>query len=142
MSTLFDHDTEFGARAERRLRRERIGWLVTTGADGTPQPTPLWFVWDGETILMYSEPSSAKVRRIARNPRSAFHLDSKRSGDDIVILTGEAAVDPDAPPVHENAPYVGKYREEMQRLGLGSPKKMGKTYSVAIRFRPTKVRGF
>ena len=49
---VIDPDTEFGARVERRLREDVIGWLVTVSADGTPQPNPVWFVWDGETALI------------------------------------------------------------------------------------------
>ena len=142
MSELIDTTTEFGARAERRLRKDRIGWLVTVGGDGTPQPVPVWFIWDGESLLIYSKPGQAKLKNIARNPNVALHLDSRSRGDDIVIVIAHASVDPTAPPANLNPPYVAKYRDEMQRLGLGTPKKFAGTYSVAIRIRPRKVRGF
>ena len=44
---LIDSSTEFGKRVEQRLRDEQIGWIVTVGTDGTPQPSPVWFLWDG-----------------------------------------------------------------------------------------------
>ena len=47
-----DPSTEFGARVERRLPDERIIWLTTVGPDNTPQPSPVWFFWDGETFLI------------------------------------------------------------------------------------------
>jgi PPOX class probable F420-dependent enzyme len=139
---LIDTDTEFGARAARRLRKDLIAWLVTVSADGTPQPTPVWFLDDGSTILVYSAPKQAKLRNIQRNPHVALHLDSRKHGDDIVIVTGTATVDGEALPVHHNDAYVKKYGVEIVRIGLRTPETMAKTYSVAIRIVPAKVRGF
>jgi hypothetical protein len=39
-------------------------------------------------------------------------------------------------------PYVQKYGAEMMRLELGTPETMAKSYSVPIRARPSRVRGF
>lgn len=142
MGPLIDTTTEFGARAARRLRQDRVGWLVTVSRDGTPQPNPVWFSWDGESILVYSEPGQAKLRNIEANPRVTLHLDSRSGGDDIVIVSARAAIDPAAPPVHQNRAYVAKYRRQMTRLDLGRPEEMAASYSVAIRLVPTRVRGF
>lgn len=142
MEPLIDPETDFGAHAERRLREDVIGWLVTVGRDGTPQPNPVWFLWDGASLLIYSMPDQAKLKNIARNPRVALHLDSQDHGDHMVVVTGTAAVDATAPPVHENPPYVQKYAAEMRRLELGSPETMAQAYSVPIRITPSKVRGF
>lgn len=139
---VIDRDTEFGARVERRLRKDILGWLVTVSADGTPQPNPVWFVWDGETALIYSIPNQAKLKNIERNPHIALHLDSASGGDEIVILTGTAGVEPSAPPVDENQPYVAKYRDEIKRIGFAGAAKMAEKYTVAIRFTPQKLRGF
>ena len=137
-----DTDTPFGKQAERLLRNERIVWLTTVSADGTPQPNAVWFVWDGETALMYSIPNQAKLKNIARNPRVALNLDSKKRGDRLVILTGTAVVDSSAPPANKNRAYMAKYRAEIARLNLGTPARMASEYSVAVRITPTKLRGF
>ena len=142
MNPLLDLDTDFGARAARRLREDRIGWLVTVGKTGSPAPNPVWFTWDGATVLVYSEPDQAKLRHIEANPNVALHLDSQAGGDDIVIVSGTAAIDASAPPIQDNEQYVEKYEAEMQRLKLGSPEEMSKTYAVAIRITATRVRGF
>ena len=44
---MLDNMTETGARAERRLREEKIAWLTTVRADGQSQPVPVWFLWNG-----------------------------------------------------------------------------------------------
>ena len=139
---LIDTGTPFGKTADRRLRTERIAWLTTTAGDGTPQPNAIWFLWDGDTVLMYSIPNQAKLKNIARNPRVSLNLDTRKSGDSVVILTGTAAVDPDVVPLHKNRAYLAKYRTEIARLGLGTPAKMAAEYSVAVRISPGKLRGF
>jgi PPOX class probable F420-dependent enzyme len=142
MSELIDTGTEFGARAHSRLNDDGIAWLVTVGSSGTPQPNPVWFAWDGETFLIYSAPDQAKLRNIERNANVALHLDSRSSGDDVVILTGTAVIDRAAITADKNDGYVAKYRDEMVRLGLGTPEDYARTYSVPIRIRPSKIRGF
>ncbi len=139
---IVDTGTPFGKVAERRLRTERIGWLTTVSADGTPQPNAVWFLWDGTTLLMYSVPRQAKLANIARNPHVALNLDSKKQGDNVVIVTGTAAVDTSALPLNKNRAYMAKYRTEIARLKLGSPAKMASEYSVAVRITPKKLRGF
>jgi len=139
---LVDTRTPFGKVAERMLRTERIVWLTTVSADGTPQPNAVWFIWDGDSALMYSIPNQAKLKNIARNPNVALNLDSKKEGDRLVILTGTAAVETNAPPLNKNRAYMAKYRTEIARLKLGTPAKMASEYSVAVRITPKKLRGF
>ena len=43
---LPDPGTEFGARVARRLHEDAIAWLTLTDQAGTPQPAPVWFLWD------------------------------------------------------------------------------------------------
>src|SRR5262245_51029252 len=92
-----DTSSEFGARAARRLREELIYWLVTTGPDGTPQPSPVWALWDEATFLVYSQADTPKLRNIAARPRVAVHLDGDGRGGDVVIVTGDARIATDAP---------------------------------------------
>lgn len=136
-----DTDSEFGARVARRLREETIIWLTTVRADGRPQPSPVWFLWDGAGVLIYSQPGKPKVRNIGRNPRVALHFDGNGRGGDIVIFDGEARVAPDAPPADQVPELVEKYREGIARLG-GTAASFAREYSVAIRVTPTGVRGF
>jgi PPOX class probable F420-dependent enzyme len=135
-----DTSSEFGARAARRLNDELIGWLTTSASDGTPQPSPIWFLWDGETATIYSQPNTPKLRHIAANPNVSLHLDGDGRGGDIVILTGEAHVDEAIPPVQESPAYVAKYAGGIQSLKM-TPESFGQAYSVPVRFTPKRLRG-
>ena len=114
---VIDLSTDKGARVAARLRDELVAWLVTVARDGTPVPTPVWFWWDGETLLVYSQPDKPKLRNIATNPRVALALRTDELGDDLAVITGEAAVDEAAPAALELPQYIEKYTEEIARLG-------------------------
>jgi PPOX class probable F420-dependent enzyme len=53
---VLDTTTEAGGHAERRLREEQLIWMTTVRSDGQPQSVPVWFFWDGEKFLVYSQP--------------------------------------------------------------------------------------
>lgn len=135
-----DTGSEFGKRAARRLRDEMIYWLVTVDAGGTPQPSPVWALWDGATFLIYSQPDAPKLRNLGERPRVALHLDGDGRGGDIVIVTGDARIAVDAPPADRVPEYVAKYREGIKRIGM-TPESFARAYSVAIRITPRNLRG-
>ncbi len=138
---LYDASTPYGARVERRLRGEDVIWLTTTGRDGTPQPNPVWFLWDGESILIYSQPEAYKVRNIRHNARVALHFDAGESGEDVVVFTGSAELDESLPQAHQNHAYLEKYIQGIADIEM-TPESMGSQYSMPIRVVPDKVRGF
>jgi PPOX class probable F420-dependent enzyme len=137
---MWDLTTAFGARVERRLTEELIIWLVTQGKDGTPQPSPVWFLREGDTLLIYSRPDTPKLRSIARAPQVALHFDGDGRGGDIIVFTGTAALDPSAPSADALPAYVEKYRAAIARIGM-VPEHFAKAYSVAIRVTISGLRG-
>ena len=137
---MLDTTTEFGARAERRLQEERLIWLTTVRADGTPQPSVVWFLWDDDMVLIYSQPNTPKLRHIAANPRVSLSLDGNGRGGDIVILTGTARVDDSAPSSASLPAYQAKYATGIRQLGM-TAESFAQAYSVPIRFTPEKLRG-
>lgn len=138
---VIDEATEVGARVAERLRTDLVAWLVTVARDGTPVPTPIWFLWDAATILVYSQPDKPKLRHIADNPRVAVALRTDELGDDLAVVTGRAAVDLRAPPADALEAYIAKYAAAIARLG-SDPSGFAEAYSVAIRIRPTKLRAW
>jgi PPOX class probable F420-dependent enzyme len=97
-------ETELSDRSRQRLREEQVVWLTTVGADGVPQPTPVWFWWDGSVFLVYSQAEKPKLCNIASNPNVSVHFNSDREGEDVLIFTATAMLDPSAPPMAEMAP--------------------------------------
>lgn len=138
---IIDPATEKGARVDARLRDELVLWLVTVRPDGTPVPTPVWFWWDGATILVYSQPETPKLRHIEANPRVALAMRTDEHGDALVVITGTAAVDLDAPRADALPDYLAKYDASIERLG-STPAEFGAEYSVPLRITPTRLRAW
>lgn len=137
---MIDLTTEFGARVAQRLSEEVIIWLVTVRFDGTPQPSPVWFLWDGQAFTIYSQPNTAKIRNIQQNPKVALHLDGDGRGGNIIVFTGKASIVPQAPLATEIPAYVEKYRSDIARIKM-DPTSFAQRYSVALQVVPTSLRG-
>jgi len=135
-----DLATDFGQRVARRLSEEKIIWLVTIDAHGMPQPSPVWFWWDGASFLIYSQRGRGKLRNIQQHPQVALHFDGDGRGGDIIIFTGTARLDPDAPPAQQHAAYAQKYQQGMERIGM-TAEQFAADYAVAVRITPENVRG-
>lgn len=136
---VIDTATKNGLRADERLRAEVVAWLVTVDAKGVPHPTPVWFWWDGRTILVYSQRDKPKLRSVAANPRVSVALRTDRFGDEITVVSGVAAIDPSAPAADELPGYVGKYANLIARLGM-DPRSFAAEYAVPIRITPRRLR--
>jgi len=134
---LFDTTTQAGKQAESRLKDEEIAWMTTVRSDGQPQTVPVWFLWDDDGFLIYSQPNRQKLRNITRNPRVGLNLNSNEQGNDVVRLEGTASIDEDAPLSSEVAPYVEKYRESIARIGY-DVEGFAQAYSVAVRVTPER----
>jgi PPOX class probable F420-dependent enzyme len=128
-----------GETVARRLREDIVMWLTTVGANGTPQPNPVWFIWDGESLLTYHRPDAHRIVHIRERPRVSVNFDGNRKGGDILVITGDARPAPDAPPPDQHPAYVDKYRDRMVRV-WGSPEGFAKEYPVPIRIHPTRFR--
>ena len=136
---LFDVTSNTGAAAEARLKKDEAAWLTTVSPDGVPQPTPVWFLYDDDTFLIYSEPGKPKVRNIQANPRVSLHLDGDRAGLDIVIVEGTATID--GPPADTVPAYEKKYSDSFTRIKMDAAK-FAAAYSVPIRIRADRTRAW
>ena len=136
---MIDLNTEFGSQVNQRLREEEVIWLITVAPDGTPHPNPVWFCWDGQDIILYSQPSAYRIRNLQLNPKASLHLQgADPMGEGVVIIYGEASMDPDYQRPHSG--YAKKYRKYLPEMNV-TQEQWAATYSVEIRIKPTRVRG-
>jgi PPOX class probable F420-dependent enzyme len=138
---MLDVTTEWGQHAEQRLRTNIIGWLTTVGSDGRPYTVPVWFLWDGNVALIFSQPQKQKIRNLRKNARVTLALDETKQGEDVVIVEGTAEV-LDTPDISATLPaYVEKYGAMIQDMG-STPESMAADFSVGIRLTPTKFKSW
>jgi PPOX class probable F420-dependent enzyme len=136
-----DTSTDFGKRIADQLANEEVIWLTTVSADGTPHPVMVWFLWDGESAWIYSQPGKPKLRHIEQNPHVSLNLNSDPEGTHVGVLTGTMHVDSSAPSADQVPAYVEKYREPAAKLGF-PPEKFAADFSVPLRFTPAKLYGY
>lgn len=127
--------------AFERLDNEAIVWLTTVNPAGQPQASPVWFLREDNEILIYSRPSTAKVRSIEGNPRVALNLDGNGRGGGIVTIEGTARLVPDQLPPVEVPAFVAKYDSYIARNGW-TPESFGEDYSLPIRIEMRRGRAW
>lgn len=138
---FLDVEDQAQARADERLRSEIAVWLTTVAPNGQPQATPVWFLWDGDSFLIYSQPGARKVANIRANPLVSLHLNADADGEDAVIVEATARLADDEPPSDRVPDYLEKYRDGIAGLGW-TPAKFAADYSQPIRAVPTRVRAW
>lgn len=139
---MIDFSTKFGQRVRQRLEDEYFVWFTTVGADLTPQPRPVWFVWENESFLIFSRPGARKVAHLKQHPNVALHFNADPKADeDVVVFLGRAEIDPSVPPAHKVPAYFDKYASGIAGLDM-TPEEFSQDYSLAILVRPAKLRGW
>jgi PPOX class probable F420-dependent enzyme len=136
---VIDPTTKVGAWAREHLVGDIVGWLTTMAPDGTPQSSVIAFLWNDESVLLYSQPGALKVRNIAANPRVAFHLQSDPFGKHMLTLEGVAAPDQTAASGEVWEEYLDKNRDAFVEWEM-DPAEAKREYSLPIRIRPTRIR--
>ena len=126
--------------AEMRLRDDLIIWMTTVNAKGMPQPSPVWFIRDGDDFVIYSM-HSARLRNIERNPSVALNLDGDGEGEGIVVVQGTARIEPDRPAAYEVPAYVEKYARKFEEYGW-DPVDFSRRYPVPVVVTPTRIRAW
>ncbi|WP_349535837.1 TIGR03667 family PPOX class F420-dependent oxidoreductase [Rhodococcus rhodochrous] len=124
----------------KRLTDESVVWLTTVDRHGGPVPTPVWFLWPGDSFLFFSQPGTAKLANITARPRVAVNLEADSGGGHVAVFTGTAAVT-ESVDDDEWRRYVDKYAAGMRSLDY-SPDAFRADYSVPVRVTAARFRGW
>ena len=128
---------ELNAHVEQRLRNDPIVWLTTVRPDGRPHIVPVWFFWDGETFLIFSQPNKQKLRNLRQNPNVMLALDGTNQGEDVVMVEGTAELLNDTSLSMNLPAFAQKYDAMIKSMGT-DPQSLAADYSQPIRITPTR----
>jgi PPOX class probable F420-dependent enzyme len=123
------------------LEQDLIIWLTTVGPSGRPHTIPVWFDWDGESILIFSEPETRKIRDLRGNPAVSLALQTRDEGEEVIFFEGDAALTTESSAELLTERYAKKYAHLFPRID-SSPEKMAGQYSQPIRIRNAKVKAW
>jgi PPOX class probable F420-dependent enzyme len=131
-------ETPLGSWVRERLREERLAWLIVVDARGVAQPNPVWFLWEGDSILIYNVAAAKRLTHIRQRPNVTFHLDTYGRGGEAIVLVGHADIIENAPPANEHAAFMAKYASHMSM----PPQAWAAAFPVALRVTLRRFRGF
>ena len=139
---MIDLTSTFGHVVKQQLENEYVIWLTTVDSNFAPQPRPVWFIWENDSFLIFSQAKARKVAHIKKHPKAALHFNTDETGDHhVIIFIGEASIDTNCPPAHQVPAYLKKYAKGISDLDM-TPEGFSEDYSIAIRIHPTEVRGW
>ncbi len=90
--------TEITEILNRPISQELLARDVTRLAyvaeDGTPRNVPIGFTWNGSTIVMSTPPNAQKLAALRVNPAVALTIDTEVHPPKILLIRGQAELDP------------------------------------------------
>jgi PPOX class probable F420-dependent enzyme len=130
---------EYPPDAERRIASDEVAWLTTVTDGGAPAPNPVWFVRDGDDLVVFSEPTSRKVHNIEQRPHVSLHFNSDAHGGDIVVVNGVAELTHDTAP-SATAGFLDKYEAAITGPLQMTTAELDARYNTRIQIHPARVR--
>jgi PPOX class probable F420-dependent enzyme len=73
--------------ARELLQARLIAKLATFNADGSIHLVAMWFLWDGEALLIPTNGGTRKAKNLRRDPRATVMIDDSRGGFDLCGIT-------------------------------------------------------
>ncbi|MFI0901742.1 PPOX class F420-dependent oxidoreductase [Streptomyces sp. NPDC020983] len=104
----------------------RTAKLATTRADGRPHVAPVWFLLEGDELVLNTGRDTVKGRTLARDPRVMVCVDDERPPFSFVLVHGTATLSEDLDEIRAwagriGARYMGEDRAEEFAARNGVP---------------------
>jgi hypothetical protein len=116
----------------------RTGKLAVIRADGRPHVTPVWFVLDGDDIVLTTHGDSIKGRALRRDPRISMSVDDQEPPFSFVVFEGEAQLSEDPDDLrHWATVLAARYMGAGQAEAYGA--RNGIPGELLVRIRPSRV---
>lgn len=116
----------------------RTGKLATVRRDGSPHVVPIWFVLDGDDIVLTTGRDSIKGRSLRRDGRVSLCVDDDRPPFAFVTVSGRAEVSEDMDQLLHYATLLGgRYMGEDRAEAFG--RRNAVPGELLVRIRPERV---
>ena len=116
----------------------RTAKLATSGPEGAPHVTPVWFVLDGEDLVFTTWGDSVKGRNLRRNPQAAVAVDNEVAPYAFVHIRGHVTLSDDPEELLHFATTIGR-----RYMGADRAAEFGRRNAVPgellVRLHPNRV---
>ena len=87
--------TTLEPEARAFIEKPWIGRLATTSADGWPHVVPLWYMRDGDDVVIISERKTTKVNNLLRDNRAALIVGGEPDQGPAYLIRGHVTITDD-----------------------------------------------
>jgi PPOX class probable F420-dependent enzyme len=77
------------------LHKTLIARMTTIGPDGYPHTVPVWFMLDGDDVVIISARDTRKVKNIQANPKGSVAIGGDPAGSTGYLLQGDFVIEED-----------------------------------------------
>jgi general stress protein 26 len=100
--------------AQTLLQSTQPAQLAYTWLDGTPRVIPIWFHWNGQTLVMGTPSKAPKVKALTQNSKVALTINGDSWPYKVLLIRGTAQVETIEGVVPEYAASAKRYFGEEQ----------------------------
>jgi PPOX class probable F420-dependent enzyme len=94
-----------------QLQQPAIVRFSTITPAGYPHTVPVWFMLDGDDLVVFAEASTQKVKNARANPRANIAIGGDPPGSPCYLIEGDVAVEDD--PEHRIAARITRHYESL-----------------------------
>ena len=100
--------------AQELLRSKIPARLAYVWTDGTPRVVPVWFHWNGREFVLATPTKAPKIKALKKNSRVALTIDDNTFPHKVLLVRGQARLEPAKGIVPEYALAAERYFGEQQ----------------------------
>lgn len=127
---------EFTEPVKKFLEKPNLAVLATISPSGRPQATPVWFLLDGDEILMNTSQGRAKLRNVQADPRVAVTIYDKDNPYLYVQVRGRVTIDPKS-----GARDIDRLSQRYRGKPYQYPPSDAPEKRVSLRLKPSAISG-
>lgn len=126
----------FDEQARSVLSQPVIVRLTTIRPDGYPHTVPVWFMLDGDELVLFSSRDNRKVKNALANPKGSIAIGGDPVGSPSYLIDGDLVVEDD--PEHQMAARITYHYESPDKAQEYLQEWQGADF-VVLRLKPKRV---
>jgi PPOX class probable F420-dependent enzyme len=128
--------TTLSENARAFLQEQRFAVLATLNKDGSPQLTTMWYLLEGDTIMMNTKEGRIKDLNMKRDPRIAICVEG---GYNFITISGTVTMNYDQETAHQDIYRLAVRYHGEEKAKRQLEERFSKEQRITLRLRCEKV---
>lgn len=126
----------YDEQARTVLQQPVVVYVSTISPNGYPHTTPVWFILDGDDLLIFGNHDTRKAKNIVNNPKGCLSIGGAPAGSPAYLIEGDFTIEDD--PNHAWAAKITHHYESPEKAEewLASWQELD---FVVLRLKPRRV---